>query len=124
MSPARSSASTAPWPDEEQLEHQARVHPGEEQVVAQIAEMRHAALGGAQVPHRHGNVERPYATPAQAHRRLSVEVEAPHPAAPTASRNPPRTSTPCATARARAVRWRRRGAPPGPGRRDWPATRP
>src|SRR5712671_1772958 len=56
------------------------MHGGEEQVVAQIVEMRDAALLRAKVAHRRWQIDRRNSTPAQADRGLSIKIEAPHPA--------------------------------------------
>jgi hypothetical protein len=57
------------------------MHPGEQHVVAQVIEMRYAAVFRPQVFDRRRYVDRTYAAPAKPHRHFGVEIEAAHPAA-------------------------------------------
>src|ERR1700681_3671774 len=63
---------------QQETEHQTHVHRYQQDIVAQIVEMRNAAFVRAEITHRRRNVDRPGATPYQAHRGFGVEVEAAH----------------------------------------------
>jgi hypothetical protein len=54
------------------------MHPRQQQVVAAMMEMRYAALIRGEITHRRVGVDGAHATPAQAHQRLGIEVEAAH----------------------------------------------
>src|ERR1700678_637240 len=56
-----------------------QVHPRQQQVVAQIVEVRYATFVGAEIAHRCFDPDGPHALPAQTHRCFRIEVEAPHP---------------------------------------------
>jgi hypothetical protein len=62
-----------------EFDHQAQMHPCQQQIVATIAEVRHTALVRCKVLHRRVDVERPHAAPGEPHNRFGVEVEAAHP---------------------------------------------
>lgn len=57
------------------------MHARKEQVVACIAEVRHASLGDAEVLYRRRHVDRRQSHPAKAYSRLGVEIEVAHEAA-------------------------------------------
>src|SRR5215472_12203884 len=81
----RSACDAAP--DQQRQTHQEReeepcIHPGEEHIVAPVIEVRHAAFRRSEVTAGCGKISHRYAAPRQAHDRLGVEIEAPHPAGP------------------------------------------
>src|SRR5258708_35699090 len=53
---------------QQEAEKQAQVHPAQQRVVAQVVEMRHAALLGSEVADRRCQVDRADAAPYQPHR--------------------------------------------------------
>src|SRR5579871_2133172 len=69
------------WQAEHEAGEQPQKHRGEQDVVAPVIEVRHAAFLGSEIPHWGGQVDDRHAAPGESYDCFRIEVEAAHPAA-------------------------------------------